>query len=179
MHHLYYIGSRELYTGDCAYPKQWSRTTEAIQLSPQQVRHNCMQSCAFNKYHVSFPDHPTWNEVPGYSARYVPVVYGYHGYGGWREAEGIPCPSKESLPPAMYDHFLPTLRCKKEHTSSCSIRRSVHYTHAPTPGPHPSIIFCKTPCKVQRQMYRPGKELVLTIIMQTSFACIWHLAYCG
>ena len=27
------------------------------------------------------------------------------------------------------------------------------YTHAPTPGPHPSIIFCKTPCKVQRQMY--------------------------
>jgi len=61
-----------------------------------------MQSCAFNKYHVSFPDHPTWNEVPGYSARYVPVVYGYHGYGGWREAEGIPCPSKESLPPAMY-----------------------------------------------------------------------------
>ena len=53
------------------------------------------------------------------------------------------------------------------------------YTHAPTPGPHPSIIFCKTPCKVQRQMYRPGKELVLTIIMQTSFACIWHLAYCG
>jgi len=48
MHHLYYIGSRELYTGDCTYPKQWSRTTEAIQLSPQQVRHNCSHVLSIN-----------------------------------------------------------------------------------------------------------------------------------
>jgi len=90
---------------------------------PWYILHNLQQWRTLYNTIKMFFDLPRWQEsvwivrsctfaAEPCKGSYRKLYWGGGGWGGVGEC--------------VYDNFLPTLRCKKEHTSSCSIRRSVH-----------------------------------------------------